>query len=271
LANYVVGDIQGCYYALRSLLDKVGFDPAADKLWAVGDLIGRGPQALETLEFLYSLGPAFDTVLGNHDLHFLAVHCGIKADKKADKLSALLNSEDIDKYVNWLRHLPLALTITPDTLLTHAGLYPQWSFSQALAYSSEITRQLQGENWRVLLKHMYGSEPKTWHDTLSEFPRWRFIINAFTRMRFMQHNTGLEFSHKGTPEETDKDLTPWFKVPNNNLLEGQQVIFGHWAAVAGKTGDRRFIALDTGYVWGQQLTLVNLQNMHKTSFSHPES
>ena len=264
-----MGDIQGCYSALRSLLDKVDFDPAVDKLWAVGDLIGRGPESLPTLEFLYSLGGAFDTVLGNHDLHFLAVHCGIKADKPADKLTTLLNAANIDTYVNWLRQKPLALSIDPLTLLTHAGLYPQWSFKQALTYSAEVARQLQGEDWRVLLELMYGSQPRVWHDSLSAYPRWRFIINAFTRMRFVQHNAGLEFSHKGPPEQTDQDLKPWFKLPNHALQQGQQVIFGHWAALAGETGDKRFIALDTGYVWGQQLTLIKLENMGKTSFPHP--
>lgn len=264
-----MGDIQGCYYALRSLLDKVDFDPNNDKLWAVGDLIGRGPEALETVEFLYSLGTAFETVLGNHDLHFLAVHCGIKADKPADKLSALLNAKDIDKYVSWLRQKPLALSITPQTLLTHAGLYPHWSFNKALAYSAEISRQLQSNNWRLLLKNMYGSEPRLWQDTLKEYPRWRFIINAFTRMRFLQDNMGLEFSQKGPPEQAKNGLQPWFRIPNNHLLDEQQVIFGHWAAVAGKTADKRFIALDTGYVWGQQLTLIKLENMQKIAFTAP--
>lgn len=242
----------------------VDFDPATDKLWAVGDLIGRGPQALETLEFLYSLGSAFETVLGNHDLHFLAVHCGIKADKPVDKLGKLLSSEDIDKYVQWLRQKPLALCITPDILLTHAGLYPQWSFQQALAFSAEVSIQLQNDGWRLLLKSMYGSEPRLWQNSLSEYPRWRFIINAFTRMRFL-HNNALEFSHKGPADQAEDGLTPWFKVANSTLLDGQKVIFGHWAALEGKTADKRFIALDTGYVWGAQLTLINLDDMRKTS------
>jgi bis(5'-nucleosyl)-tetraphosphatase (symmetrical) len=244
----------------------VDFDPVTDKLWAVGDLIGRGPEALETIELLYSLGDAFETVLGNHDLHFLAVHCGIKTDKPADKLSKLLSSENIDKYVHWLRQKPLALCITPNILLTHAGLYPQFSFKQALAFSAEISKQLQSDSWQRLLKSMYGSEPRLWQNSLSEYPRWRFIINAFTRMRFLQNNA-LEFSHKGPPDKAEDGLIPWFKVANHSLLDGQKVIFGHWAAVGGETEDKRFIALDTGYVWGQQLTLINLEDMCKTAFA----
>lgn len=269
MSNYIVGDIQGCYSALRALLDKVDFNPRVDKLWAVGDLIGRGPEALETLAFLYNLGDAFDSVLGNHDLHFLAVYCGLKADKASDKLTTLLSSPNADRYANWLRHKPLALAITPNTLLTHAGLYPLWSVPQALTLSHEVNKQLTGSKWNILLEKMYGSEPKFWTDSLTKYSRWRFIINAFTRMRFIHAPKSLEFQHKGSPQAT-KDLIPWFKIPNANLSEQETVIFGHWAALNGQTDSAQYIALDTGYVWGQKLTILKLETNIRFSLQNNE-
>jgi bis(5'-nucleosyl)-tetraphosphatase (symmetrical) len=270
MAEYVVGDIQGCFEALERLLDSVGFNPRNDQLIAVGDLIGRGPQALETIEYLYSLGDNFRTVLGNHDLHFLAVYSGIRKLKTKDKFDALLASPNITKYIDWLRHKPLALALDEHTLISHAGLYPQWSIKQGLALSQEVSDSLQGKDWQKILKKMYGDQPNVWDETLSGSSRWRFIVNAFTRMRYMLAPDKLEFNCKDSPYLAPSTLYPWFNIENVNLSSQDSVLFGHWATLAGQTYHPQFIALDTGYVWQQELTMWQRQNGKKYSVSYQD-
>lgn len=258
MTDYVVGDIQGCYSGLRRLLDKAKFDPKKDKLYAVGDLIARGSESLETLAYLYSLKDSFDTVLGNHDLHFLAIAAGLKDAKKSDLLGDLLAHKKCDKYVQWLREKPLAIQPKPDVLITHAGLYPAWSFKKALSLSQEVQTRLTHKKWLSLLSSMYGNEPARWDNQLVGDERLRFVINAFTRMRYLKENLSLEFSTKSAPTYAPQGLQPWFGYKNKKLNKKQIVVFGHWAALMGKTGTSQFIGLDTGYVWGNQMTLLNL-------------
>ncbi|WP_340678477.1 symmetrical bis(5'-nucleosyl)-tetraphosphatase [Paraglaciecola sp.] len=267
MADYIVGDIQGCFDGLKKLLASVSFDPTKDKLIAVGDLVGRGPQSLETLEYLYSLGEQFDTVLGNHDLHLLAIYCGIRQAKPNDKLGKLLADKNIATYIHWLRGKPLALAIDDNTLVSHAGLYPQWSVQQALNLSAECSALLQSTSWQTHLAQMYGNKPDKWQVELSGNERWRFTINAFTRMRYMYDAQKLEFNCKDSPAKAPKNLSPWFEVSNKNLTDNTRLIFGHWATLAGQTNNRQFIALDTGYIWGQQLTMWQVQNNKKYSVS----
>lgn len=268
MTDYIVGDIQGCYSGLKTLLEQVNFNPGKDKLWAVGDLVGRGPESLETLNFLHDLGDRFDTVLGNHDLHLLAIYCGFRRAKPTDKLDALLASKKLPIYISWLRKKPLALMIDKNTLITHAGLYPMWSLKTALELSTEVSKQLQDSDWKSLVANMYGDAPITWSPELKEYQRWRFIINAFTRMRFIENQTQLNFKCKSSPSLAPQELTPWFKIHNENFEKNQRILFGHWAALQGNTHSEQFIALDTGYVWGQTLTILNLQTGIKTSLNH---
>ncbi|TRY30594.1 symmetrical bis(5'-nucleosyl)-tetraphosphatase [Aliiglaciecola sp. M165] len=265
MAQYVVGDIQGCYEGLRRLLDKVEFDRKYDKLWAVGDLVARGPDSLKTLVFLHGLGNAFDTVLGNHDLHFVAIQAGIKPAKRSDLLAPLLKSKKSDELAAWLRSKPLAHRLDKDTLISHAGLYPQWSLKKAVKLSQEVQQQLVGENWLALISAMYGNSPREWDKTLQGFDRYRFIINAFTRMRFIHNQTTLEFETKSAPSAGSGALRPWFNVANTKLKKQQTVIFGHWATLMGQTLSSKFIGLDTGYVWGNSMTLFDLENRKKIS------
>lgn len=259
MTDYVVGDIQACYSGLRRLLDKINFDPANDKLWAAGDLIGRGPEAEQTLAFFLSLGESAESVLGNHDLHFLAIAHGVKADNPKNRFTQLLNSRRLPEYIDWLQRRPLACMPDEQTLLCHAGLYPQWSFKQALGYAAEIEAILRSDGFVALLSTMYGAQPNKWSDGLVGENRQRFIINAFTRMRFLQTNDQLEFKCKVSPESAPACLTPWFEVKNSNVTEGQKVVFGHWATLDGKTNTDRKIGLDTGYIWGGALTCFDLQ------------
>lgn len=261
MSTFVVGDIQGCYSALRNLLENVDFDSGKDTLWAVGDLIGRGEDSLQTLRYLSSLGDKFQAVLGNHDLHFLAISQGIKKAKPSDKFDRLLQSQDCNQLVDWLRQFPLAAKLDKQTLICHAGLYPGWSIKQAIKRSDEISTLLQGPEWVSLLSTMYDNKPDSWHKDLTSPQRQNFIINAFTRMRFVSKDNQLDFSAKGTIDSAKPGLYPWFQLPNEKLKPKHKVIFGHWAALKGNTNSNQHIGLDTGYIWGQSLTLLELERM----------
>lgn len=263
MANYIVGDIQGCYSGLRQLLDKANFNPRKDKLWAAGDLIARGNESLETLLFLKSLGSSFETVLGNHDLHFLAIYSGFKEAKRSDKLDALLEYKKVDKLVNWIRTKPLAIRLDKHTLLSHAGLYPHWSVKQALKLSDEVAKVLVSETWQSFVSNMYGSLPNSWNDDLQGYDRLRFITNAFTRMRYIKSDHMLEFATKAAPDMGHKDIQPWFKVDNPKLKSKKRILFGHWATLMGQTQSEQFIGLDTGYVWGNTMTLYCLETQKR--------
>ena len=270
MPTYIVGDIQGCFEGLQRLLKKVDFTPANDHLIAVGDLIGRGTQALETLNYLHSLEDSFSTVLGNHDLHLMAVYAGIRKVKSADNLEILLASPNIESHINWLRSKPLALMADSNTLVTHAGLYPQWSLKNALKFSLEVSEQLQSDNWKFFLSTMYDNQPLIWQKTLSGEQRLRFIVNAMTRMRFIRDQDELDFSCKTSPDIAPDKLTPWFEVTNKKLKSDQKVVFGHWASLNGNTNISRFCGLDTGYVWGQDMTLLDLSSGKIFSVTYQE-
>lgn len=257
----IVGDIQGCYRGLMALLEKANFHPKHDKLYAVGDLVARGEDSLATLKFLMSLGDNFSSVLGNHDLHLLAVTQKVKKAKAADNLENLLSSKRLPDIVDWLRQFPLVNRLNKKTLLVHAGLYPKWSFKDAVKLSDEVSDELQGEHWGSLLHNMYGSEPSKWDKHLNGIERQRFIINACTRMRFLyKSDLSLEFATKTSIDNAPTHLTPWFNSDNSHMKSGQMVLFGHWAALCGQTNKAQFIGLDTGYVWGQTMTAYRLED-----------
>jgi len=240
------------------LLAKASFDPIKDKLWAVGDLVARGPSSLQTLDYLRSLEGAFETVLGNHDLHLIAVYYGISTPKANDLLDELINSNQFEDHIQWLRSKPLAIRIDKKHLLSHAGLYPDWSFKQAIKYSNEVSCVLQSANAKAFLEQMYGNQPSVWQESLSGHDRLRFIVNAFTRMRFLDKKA-LEFKQKCHPNAAPKAIKPWFCVKNKSLKSHQKVTFGHWASLQGETHNPQFIGLDTGYVWGKHMTLYCIE------------
>ncbi|WP_394221644.1 symmetrical bis(5'-nucleosyl)-tetraphosphatase [Alteromonas gracilis] len=269
--TYVIGDIQGCYNGLRRILDKVKFDENSDKLLAVGDLVARGEDSLSTLRYLRSLGSNFCSVLGNHDLHLLAVVNDVRKPKKSDKLEPLLNAPDLPELVDWLRQFPLAMKIDDHSIMVHAGLYPKWSLNDCVGFSDEVSRLLKSDNYRAFLSDMYGNKPSNWSDKLQGVERLRFIVNACTRMRFVHSNGTLDFDNKSHPSavshSTSSTIKPWFELTNKALLPKERVVFGHWAALSGQTNSSKFIGLDTGYVWGQRMTLLNLHSSSTTSIS----
>jgi bis(5'-nucleosyl)-tetraphosphatase (symmetrical) len=258
MTRYAVGDLQGCLQPLKNLLQQIDFNPRRDQLWLVGDLINRGPASLETLRFIKQLGDCTRIVLGNHDLHFLAVAFGAIPVGKSDTLDELLAAPDRQHLVQWLLQQPLLYSDpSHDYHMVHAGIPPIWSLQQAKQYAEEVEVVLRGDNPEDFFHHMYGNDPDCWQDNLAGWERLRTITNYFTRMRYCTRDGKLDFAHKlmsiNLPE-----YAPWFSYPQR-LSRNDRIIFGHWAALDGKAETENVFALDTGYVWGKTLTLMNLE------------
>lgn len=259
MALYLIGDIQGCYSELRTLLDKIAFDPKKDQLWAVGDIIARGNDSLATIRYLKSLGDSFNMVLGNHDLHLLAVYHGLKKVNKLDKLEALLAAPDLPEIVDWLRKKPLLLQIPNEkAFVSHAGISPQWTIKTAIKSAKFAEKKLQSKKYIHWLTCMYGEQPNNWHNVETKEEKFRFIINTFTRMRFCFTDGTLEFKSKHNVNNDNKDLVPWFNLSTE--LKKNSWVFGHWASLLGKCNNKNTYALDTGCVWGNHLTILRWQD-----------
>ena len=258
MAVYAIGDVQGCYDPLRHLLDEIDFDPEQDTIWLTGDLVNRGPKSLKTVRFVRSLGDAAVTVLGNHDLHLLALYYGaVRNGTRFRSLRKLLKASDADELCDWLRHLPLAHRDKKmNTLLVHAGTYPGWTVANTMARAREVEKALRGKDFLNVLGKMYGNAPTTWSDSLSGYKRLRFIINCLTRMRMVTPGGGLALNFSGSPFRARKGLVPWYEV-EQPAWAGTRIVFGHWSAL-GLVVLPDIISLDTGCVWGRQLTAVRL-------------
>lgn len=265
MAVYAIGDLQGCYDSFRHLLDKLNFDPDKDRLWLTGDLVNRGPKSLKTLRFVRGLGKCAKVVLGNHDLHLLAVAHDIgDSTDRFGSLAKTLKADDRDELIDWLRRRPLAhYSKKLNTLLVHAGLPPQWSISNTLARAEEVESRLRGKRYVKLLAKLYGNTPDRWSGDLKGRKRLRFIVNCLTRIRMIDKKGRLDFEHKGPPASARKGLTPWFDVDNPDW-EGTRIVFGHWSAL-GLIINPKLICLDTGCVWGRQLTAVQLGKRPKVT------
>ena len=260
---YAVGDLQGNLDPLRYLLDHVGFSPTSDQLWVAGDLVNRGPQSLETLRFLYDLGSCVKPVLGNHDLHLIACAVGARTPHKNDTLDAVLAAPDCMRLIEWLLHTPLIHTEHGFTLV-HAGILPSWSLTQAHRYAQEVHTWLKNPaNIRAKsVASLFGDKPAIWSNTLKDNNRLRFIVNAFTRMRYCNCHGHLDFTCTAAPDQRRSKLIPWFAHPLRQTQQ-QPIIFGHWAALNGVTQHPNTFALDTGYVWGNRLTLLQLDTLKR--------
>lgn len=272
MATYAIGDIQGCYHAFKALLARIEFNPEVDELWLVGDLINRGSGSLEVLRWCYTHQDCLKVVLGNHDLHALVVAAGFVRAHKGDTLDALLAADDKDILLNWLRHQRLAYQAEPTPgrpyLMVHAGLLPQWTAENTMRYAAEVEAMLQGEAHLDFLAHMYGNLPNCWHDDFTGIDRMRVITNAMTRLRVCTQQGEMEFQFKGELADVPQGFTPWFDVPNR-ATQDVQVIFGHWSAL-GLQQRSNVYALDTGCLWGGQLTAMNLQTKEIIQVqSHP--
>jgi bis(5'-nucleosyl)-tetraphosphatase (symmetrical) len=255
MATYAIGDIQGCFATLRRLLDRIEFDPGRDRVLLVGDLVNRGPQSAEVLRWAMRNDRAVRVVLGNHDLHLLAIARGGAAWKSTDGgLEQVMVAPDREALLDWLQARPLMhRDASLQASLLHAGLPPQWSVATALGCAREVEQALQGERVGELFAHMYGNEPSLWRDELEGWDRLRFTINAFTRLRVCDATDGrMLLGHKGPPDTAPRGSVPWFRVPWR-CSAGERLVFGHWSAL-GYVAEQGVLGLDTGCVWGGTLT-----------------
>lgn len=260
---YAVGDIQGCLQPLQCLLQEVDFNPSRDTLWAVGDLVNRGPASLETLRYLDSLGNACISVLGNHDLHLLATAFDRSRLRKSDTLLPILDAPDRNRLLQNLRQRPLAhFDDARNAIITHAGVPPIWNVAETRQYAAEVEAVLRcDEQLPWFLDEMYGNEPARWSPELDSIQRLRLITNYLTRMRFCKPDGTLDLTSKEGPGDAPKGYSPWFELPRRD--PHIRIIFGHWAALEGKVNITGIHALDTGCVWGHRLTLMNVDNGEK--------
>ena len=254
MATYVVGDVQGCLEPLKALLETVNFNQHNDLLISAGDLINRGPESLATLRFCMGLGNSFNMVLGNHDLHLLAIAEGIRAPNKKDTIQEILDAPDRDLLVSWLRQYPLMLRYKGFSIV-HAGIPHIWTIEQAQALANEVSDAIRSPQRKIYFEHMYGNIPEVWHNSLTGPERLRVITNYLTRMRFCSHSGELELKTKDK-SHMDKPFKPWFEHSRNEKNSG--IIFGHWAALKGVPCGPDLFAMDTGYVWGGTLRMINL-------------
>ena len=265
MTDYVVGDIQGCLDPLLRLLDRVNFEPATDRLLAVGDLVNRGPKSLETLRFCKGLGNSFSSVLGNHDLHLLAISHKVRPASSKDTLNSIFNASDSHELLEWLQQLPLLISLG-DYTLVHAGIPPNWSIQTAANMAREVEAILQSERAADYFHSMYGNQPDSWSDELEGPERWRVITNYLTRMRFCTRSGQLELKSKIPPdqqpadqqEKSQAEFLPWYSH-SSRLARENKIIFGHWAALEGKYCGENLFPMDTGYIWGGAMRLMNLE------------
>ncbi len=257
MATYAIGDIQGCLTPLQKLLDLIRFDPSSDRLWFVGDLVNRGPHSLEVLRFIKGLEGRCVVVLGNHDLHLLAVHCGVAQLRKQDTLQSVLQAPDVEELLDWLRRQSM-LYREGEYLLVHAGILPQWSVDQALGLAGEVEDALRSERYQTRLPFIYRSQETRWRDTMPSPARLGLITNVLTRMRMCSQDGLIDLSFKGPPERAAAGLSPWFHLPPHTQRT-ETVICGHWSAL-GVCVNERVIALDGGCVWGNELACLRLED-----------
>jgi len=272
MAVYAIGDLQGCYDSLQRLLEKLDYSPENDQLWFAGDLVNRGKKSLKTIRFVKSLGDSAITVLGNHDITLLAMHYGVLRKNKS--LKKLLKAPECDEIIEWLRNRPVFhMDESLGFCMAHAGVSPEWTLKQAQQHAQEVEVALQGDNIKEWLANVYANKPRRWSDDLQSYARHRYILNSFTRMRYCDNKDGaLNFKLKGPPVyqskmKKRKKKVPWFLYADRKNIS-LQIIFGHWSSL-GYYQDENVVALDTGCVWGGQLTAIRLDEKVVSAISQP--
>jgi bis(5'-nucleosyl)-tetraphosphatase (symmetrical) len=264
--HFLIGDLQGCSDALDRLLAEIQFSPSRDSLHVLGDLVNRGTGNLDVLERLAGLGNAATCLLGNHDLHLLALAAGVRKPHRGDTLSDVLASPERDHWLAWLRQCKLA-DQAHGWLLVHAGVLPQWSTAQTLALAAEVEALLRSNQFDAFVPHMYGDTPARWDDALQGPDRWRVVINALTRLRFCSDDGTMEFRTKGGADDAPRGFAPWFRIAARRSA-GTPVAFGHWSAL-GLMREPDLLALDTGCVWGGPLSAARVDGGRCDVFQVP--
>ena len=268
MSDYAIGDVQGCYEPLQRLLELIKFNERVDRLWFVGDLVNRGPESLAVLRFISTLPITPKITLGNHDLHLLGSLFGGRPWKgHDDTIQDVVNASDGEELGHWLRKQSL-LCYSPElnVVMCHAGISPLWDLPKAISMAKELEDVLSGDNYKNFLAHMYGNKPDIWSDDLSGMDRLRVITNYFTRMRFCDDQGRLELNYKGTISKAPAHLHPWYEVPGRKDIAAD-IVFGHWAALMGLCPNPRIHAIDTGCLWGGELTALRLQDKQRFSVS----
>ncbi|MDD9893926.1 MAG: symmetrical bis(5'-nucleosyl)-tetraphosphatase [Gammaproteobacteria bacterium] len=259
MADWAIGDVQGCYKELRKLCKKIDFNPSNDRLWLVGDLVNRGPKSLDVLRFVSDLGDSAEVILGNHDLHLLAIRAGVTEPRGGDTLNKLLKARDSDELLDWLQRQPLVKAHEDGHhVMLHAGVVPQWSVSDAVNFGEEVHTVLCSKKATKFFNKMYGNEPAIWDPALSGAKRWRFITNTLTRVRYCGNDGELQLKHKGPPDMASTDtIKPWYEWRPADQQEC--IVTGHWSALGIRQTDQH-VSIDTGCVWGGELTAYNLED-----------
>lgn len=267
---YMIGDLQGCHQPLLRLLEKVDFSPSRDTLYVLGDLVNRGPESLAVLRHLSSLGDAARCLLGNHDLHLIAMAQGVRKPGRSDTSQEIMAAPDGPALLDWLRHRPMAMQ-AQGWLMVHAGVLPQWTAAQTMQLAAEVESALRGPDLAGFAQVMYGNQPDHWHDGLQGAERLRVIVNALTRLRFCNADGVMEFESTGSLDDAPKGYVPWFEVPGRKT-EGQHIAFGHWSTLGAETAKagggllHGTLPLDTGCVWGGCLTAARLDDRKKGAY-----
>jgi len=268
MSTYVIGDLQGCAGSFDALLARIGFDAAADRVWIVGDLVNRGPDSLGALRRVIGLGPAATAVLGNHDLHLLAVAAGVRKAGRGDTLDAVLSAPDANALLDWLRHRPMAHRETvagTDWLMVHAGVLPSWTADATMRHAAELETALRADDWRTTLASLFGNKPDRWSDDLTGLDRLRAIVNVLTRVRYCADDDRIDFKAKDAPAETGANFPApphgyraWFDI-GTRRTRGTAIVFGHWSTLGLMVRDD-VVGLDSGCVWGGRLTAIRLED-----------
>ena len=265
MATYAIGDIQGCYDPLCRLLDKIKFNQSTDRLWFAGDLINRGPKSLETLRFVKALGQSAVTVLGNHDIHLLALHYGARKRKDKDStLLPILDASDADELIDWLQSSPV-IHIDKKYVLVHAGIHPHWSLETLQILKTEVESAVRVARSKKAMSKLYGNTDGTWAEAENSNKRITYALNCLTRMRYCESDATPEYKCSEPPGNHPPHLTPWFDI-NNDTLSDHTILFGHWAAL-GYHHHKNVYALDSGCVWGNSLTALRLEDKEVISVS----
>jgi len=257
VSTYAIGDVQGCLNAFLELIAAIDYDPRRDRLWLTGDLVNRGEDSIGVLRWCMAHEDGVVAILGNHDLHLLAVAEGFVPPHKKDTLTEILKAPDRAEVLDWLRRRPM-LHREGDWLMVHAGLMPDWTAALAESLARELEDALRGQGYRRFLRDMYGNEPRHWSAALTGQDRLRLIANAMTRMRFLHADGGLEFLHKCAPAGAPPGLIPWYDMPGRKSRD-VRVVFGHWSTLGLYVRDD-VAALDTGCLWGGRLTALRLED-----------
>lgn len=271
MATYVIGDVQGCYDELQLLLQKINFDKQQDKLIFAGDIINKGPKSLETIDFIMSLGDSAQTVLGNHDILFLAVSYNYLPPNNKDTFDDLLKAPNLKQIQEWLCNQSLLIRVD-DIFITHAGIPHIWSPKKAIKRANEVEFVLKNETTRrLLLANLFNDKSKKWDKESEGIDRWLSILNYFTRMRAIDKDGKLNLKFSSTLDKMPENFKPWFKIKHKKFKPNYKIIFGHWAAIKGETKVDNIIALDTGCVFGGKLTGYCLETNKKYSVKATKS